>query len=366
MGDSRRIGVIYPSPGHGPTRRNRRVYGHPSHRGFARAIRADDIVVRFRSLPAPLRDTFLTSALSSVLAPLPERDVYLLENDGVLFAAPSIRWRYPEATIVHLAASDRLLEPTFTPRPDETVPTGVIRWANAHIDTALLRRILTRWCDGAVAVSPFVRDRLRSIAGPQFPIRVATPYLTPDVFDSMATVEPDLSDAVAVTVGMWRNHKGIDMLVDAWSRVRERHPKAELRIIGQNHPARYAETPGVALRGIVDDLTVEFAAASLYVHPAYVEPFGVSVVEAMRAGLPAVVTSTTGAKCAVAPVHDSLVVRPESAALAEGICRYFDTPVERRRALSRASRRQSDSFTEERKTARFREEFLTLVDEVTR
>lgn len=366
MGGSPRVGMVYPSPGHGPTRRNRRVYGHPSHRGFARAVDADDIVVSFRSLPTPLRDTFLTGALSSIVTSFPERDVYVLENDGVLYAAPAIRWRYPEATILHLAASDRLLGRTYTPRPDETVPAALLRRANTRIDTTLLQRILPRWCDGAIAVSPFVRDRLRAVAGATFPVRVATPYLTPDVYAAMATVDPDLSNTVAVTVGPWRNHKGVDMLVEAWPRVRERHPAAELRIIGGNHPAQYTETPGVTLRGFVDDLGPEFAAASMYVHPAYIEPFGVSVVEAMRAGLPAVVTATTGARCAVARVDESLVVRPNPPALADAVSEYFGAPIERRRELSRASREQTAPYTEEAMTARFREQFSALVDGIVR
>lgn len=366
MRDSPRVGIVYPSPGHSPTRRNRPVYGHPSHRGFARTVGADEIVVRFRSLPAPLRDTFLTGALSSAVTAFPERDVYVLENDGVLYAAPVIRWRYPEATIVHLAASDRLLGRTFTRRPDETAATALKRRAATRVDTALLQRVLERWCDGAIAVSPFAEDRLRTIAGPAFPVRVATPYLTPAVYDSLAAVDPTLSGSVALTVGHWRNHKGTDMLVDAWPRVRDRHPGAELRIVGQGYPGQYAETPGVTLLGFVDDLEAELAAASLYVHPAYIEPFGVSVIEAMRAGLPAVVTETTGAKCAVSPVDDDLVVPPSPEALATAVSDYFDAPTERRRALSRAGREQSRRFNQETMTERFREQFSALLDEISR
>lgn len=364
MSDSLRVGMVYPSPGHSPTRRSRLVYGHPSHRGFARAVGADEIVVQFQALPAPLRDTFLTGALSSLVTDFPERDVYIIENDGVLYAAPMIRWQYPEATIVHLAAADRLFERTFTRRPDETTATALKRRAATRIDTALLQRVLTRWCDGAIAVSPFALERLRTIAGPTLPVRVATPYLTPDVYESLAIVEPTLSDPVALTVGHWRNHKGTDMLVEAWPRVRDRHPGAELRIVGQGYPGQYAETPGVTLVGFVDDLEVELAAASLYVHPAYIEPFGVSVIEAMRAGLPAIVTETTGAKCAVAPVDEELVVPPSTEALAAAVSDYFDAPLDRRRSLSRASREQSGRFTEGAMTTRFRTQFSALLDEI--
>lgn len=358
--------MVFPSLGHSPTRGNRPVYGHPSHRGFARAIGADDIVVRFRSLPTSLRDTFLTGALSSIRTGYPERDIYILENDSVLYGAPVIRRRYPEAIIIHLAASDRLLFRTFTPRPDESVIYTFKRRVNTRLDTSLLQQILRRFCDGAIAVSPFVKDRLQAIFGLTFPVRVATPYLTPDVYSSLGNVRPELSPNVAVTIGHWRNHKGTDMLVKAWPRVRSCHPDAELRIIGQGHPEQYAKTSGVTLRGFVDDLGAELAAASLYVHPAYIEPFGVSVVEAMHAGLPAIVTDTTGAKCALDPMDDSLIVRPSSVALADAISEYFNTSIERRQALSRACQTQAGQFTEERMTARFQREFSALVDEIAR
>jgi glycosyltransferase involved in cell wall biosynthesis len=349
--------MIYPTVGHRPTRRRRTENGHPAHRGFAAAIGADDLVLSERSLPAALRGTLLRDLVPAVGSPLPERDVYVLENDAVLYAAPAIARRHPEATIVHLAAADRLLDWTFVPRPDDTRLRAATRRTNARLDTALLQRACRRHCDGAVAVSRFAHDRLRDAVGPGFPIGVAPPYVQPDLYESLPTREPALDAPVAVMVGAWRDHKGTELLVEAWPRVRERHPEAELHVVGPGHPAEYAETVGVRLRGYVRSLADVFAGAALYVHPAHVEAFGVSVVEAMRAGLPAVVTETTGARAAVERVDEGLVVPPTSAAIAEAVSTYFDAPPDRRRALSRASRTASDPYSEERATGRFREAF---------
>ena len=357
----RTVGMIYPARGHRPTQRRRTEYGHPAHRGFAAAIEADDLSVSFRPLPGPLRDTFLRDAVSASVARPPERDVYILENDAILYAAPAIERRYPDATVIHLAASDRLLERTYVPRPDDTRLRAGKRRLNSRLDTGLLRRLCRRYCDGAIAVSAFARDRLRSIVGPPFPLGVATPYVQPDRYESLAEVSPDLDAPVAVTVGTWRDHKGVELLVEAWPRVRERHPDAELHIVGPDHPAEYTETAGVTLRGFVPSLVDVFRKAALCVHPAHIEPFGVSVIEAMRAGLPAVVTETTGARSAVSNVDDGLVVPPTSGALAAAISEYFGASAERRRELSRASRAASAPFTEERKTRQFREAFARVL-----
>ena len=358
------IGVVYPSHGHTPTQRKRTDYGHPAHRGFARAIGATDLVLPFRQLREPFRDTLATDVVSAALASLPEQDVYVTENDAILYAAPFLRRRYPDATIVHLAAADRLLGRVYVRHETDTRFQRAKRRINSRADNALLQRILTRYCDGVVAVSDFGRERIQSFAGSSVPIRVATPYIQPEPYASLAAIDPDLSSKVAVTVGERRDHKGIDMLVDAWPAVRERHPEAELHIVGRGYPSAYADVPGVVLRGFVESVDGEFANASLYVHPAYIEAFGVSVVEAMRAGLPTIVTETTGAKSFVEDVNDSLVVPPSPEALAEAVSAYFDTDVAARDALSRAGRERSDPLTEDVKMRHFRREFFELLDEI--
>lgn len=355
--------MVYPGHGHKPTQRKRTEYGHPAHRGFARAIGATDLIVPFRQLPEPLRDTLATDVVSAAVASLPKRDIYVVENDAVLYAAPFLRRRYPEATIVHLAASDRLLGRLYVRRIADRPFQRLKRRVNSRVDNSVLQRILTRYCDGTIAVSDFAAGRIRSFVGSSFPVRVATPYIQPEPYASLLGVEPDLSSNVAVTVGEWRDHKGVDMLVEAWPQVRQRHPDAELRIVGRGYPPEYADVLGVTLRGFVESVDAEFGDASLYVHPAHIEAFGVSVIEAMRAGVPALVTETTGAMSVVTNVGDPMVVSPSPDALAEAIKTYFDTDLAYRESLSSASREQSDPFSEEAKTRHFRSQFFDLIDE---
>lgn len=349
----RSVAMVYPSHGHAATRKRAVEYGHPAHRGFADAVAADPVVVEFRQPPGPLRDTLVGDVRAAVAADFPERDVYVTENDAVLYAAPVLKRRHPDATVVHLAASDRLLGSLCVGRPDRSRLWTAKRCANSRVDHAILRRILRRYCDGVVAVSEFARDRVRA-AAPDLPVRVATPYVQPEVAAALSGVDPDLDAPVAVAVGAWREHKGFDLLVEAWPRVRERHPDAELRLVGPDHPGAYADTLGVTVRGFVPDLAAELSAASLCVHPARIEAFGVSVVEAMRAGVPAVVTETTGARSAVEAVEESLVVPPTPRALADAVADYFDAPAERRRALSAASVEASESYAAEERIPAFR------------
>jgi glycosyltransferase involved in cell wall biosynthesis len=192
--------------------------------------------VRLRGLPGPFGETFLTDAFSALATRLPERDVYVTENDAVLYAAPFLKRRHPDATVIHLAASDRLLDYAFSPRPDDTRLRAAKRRANRRVDTALLQRLLVRSCDGVIAMSGVSRDRVRAFAGSSLPLQVANPYVQPAAYSALESIEPDLESNVAVTVGEWCDHKGADLLVDAWPTVRGRHPDAELRLVGRGFP----------------------------------------------------------------------------------------------------------------------------------
>ncbi|MFC4359736.1 glycosyltransferase family 4 protein [Halobium salinum] len=363
--DDLSVGVVYPSIGHGPTKRAAVEYGHPAHRGFARSVGADAVVVPLTRYPL-LKDTFLDDVAATHVASIPERDVYVLENDAVLFAAPRIRRHYPDATILHLAAASRLLGGPTVVRPDDDFGRRLKRRMNHRAELPVLRACLTRYCDGAIAVSEYVAGEIRRFADPGFPVRVAEPYIQPEQYEALSRLDPSLSGTDAVVVGEWREHKGVDLLVRAWPRVRERHPDAELHVVGPGYPAAYADTLGVTLHGFVEDLEEPFESASLYVHPARTEAFGVSVVEALCAGLPAVVTETTGAKVAVRQVDPSLVVEPAADALAAAVNRYFALDVAERRALAERGREAAADYTEGPRVAAFREGFEDLVGDARR
>lgn len=362
--NGRTVGMVYPAIGHRATQRDEATSGHPAHRGFARAVEARDIVLSAAFVPDALQGTAVAEAIAALTSPIPHQDVYLTENDSALYVAPYLRYAAPESTIVHLAAADRLLAHVDVPIPGHSPLRAAKRRLDRRLDEAIVRQCFKRYCDGAIAVSDLVAEHVHTIVGPDFPVRVVNPYIQPDVYESVSRVEPELSSTVAVTVSQWRAHKGLSTLVNAWPNVRERHPDAELRIVGPGHPTRYANTDGVVLRGFLDDVAPALAGGALYVHPASFEPFGVSVIEGMRAGLPAIVTNTTGAQSVVSSVDPSLVVDPNPAALEAAVNRYFAMPVGRRRRLSAASRRRSRRFTEAKQTRRFRRQLRSLLEDV--
>src|SRR5581483_7457805 len=99
--------------------------------------------------------------------------------------------------------------------------------------------------------------------------------------------------------------KGFDLLVEAFARLAPDHPSLGLVIAGDG-PARNDLVsqverfglPGrVALPGTLSQTQIALAmsTASIFVLPSRVEPFGIVVLEALRAGCPTIVSTRGGA-----------------------------------------------------------------------
>lgn len=98
--------------------------------------------------------------------------------------------------------------------------------------------------------------------------------------------------------------KGVDVLLEAWSKIITRHPKARLWIVGNGPEEANLKQLTKELQleskvrfwGFVDNKKVGryYAEAGIFVSPTRAEPFGQTLLEAMAAGLPIVASATGG------------------------------------------------------------------------
>lgn len=92
------------------------------------------------------------------------------------------------------------------------------------------------------------------------------------------------------------NFKGVDRFVsNIWPIVKKRNPGVEFHIIGKGTPEAYQEkwrkTDGVIIRGFVNDLDKEYAAAIAAIAPIYSGAgTNIKVLEALQKGCPIVVS----------------------------------------------------------------------------
>lgn len=93
--------------------------------------------------------------------------------------------------------------------------------------------------------------------------------------------------------------KGVSYLLEAWKQLGWRD--AELWLVGKVMAdctgvlKRYADLPGLQLKGYLPDQVASFQASDVFVSPSVEDGFGLVVTEAMACGLPVIVSDHTGA-----------------------------------------------------------------------
>ncbi|MDP9225674.1 MAG: glycosyltransferase family 4 protein [Actinomycetota bacterium] len=168
-----------------------------------------------------------------------------------------------------------------------------------------------------------------------------------------------------LTMGRVVAKKGFDLMLDAFVSIARDHPEVGL-VIGGSGPARddlvrrAAEAglagrvsfPGVLSRG---EIAWAMGVADVFVLPSRVEPFGIVVLEALRAGCPVVVSGRGGAPEIVRDGIDGLIVDPvQIEALSASVDRIL-TDKELAQRLSTSGRSRAAEFDWHSIAARYRD-----------
>lgn len=134
-------------------------------------------------------------------------------------------------------------------------------------------------------------------------------------------------------VGRLIDRKGVDELVEAFSRVKASHPKARLLLIGPSERQqcvsdltmqRIENDENIISLGFVEDIENYYRMMDLFVLPAHWEGFGNVLLEAAAMGVPAVTCDVTGTKDAVSDGFNGTLVPVKNVdALARIITAYI-------------------------------------------
>ena len=153
------------------------------------------------------------------------------------------------------------------------------------------------------------------------------------------------SPVVVGTVGHLAPIKGHDVFVRAAALVSASRPGVQFVVIGEDKSpemgyrksleslvAELGVSGNVSMPGWQDDIPSVLSSLTLFVSAARSEPFGLSIVEAMAAGLPVVATASEGALEIIEDgVNGKLVPVDHPESLAEAINDLLDDPAERSR-----------------------------------
>ena len=152
----------------------------------------------------------------------------------------------------------------------------------------------------------------------------------------------------------WERKNG-PLLLRAFARLRAEIPAARLDLVGGHPPVSAAGVTGhgpLALDWLEEAARVSalFGAATCFVMPSEVEPFGLAYIEAAVAGVPSIATSVGGAGTIVAEGTGLLVPPGDEEALLGAMRTLADPAVARR--MGAAARERSRLFAWELVAAR--------------
>lgn len=161
-----------------------------------------------------------------------------------------------------------------------------------------LERAVLRGATAVYAISPYSRVAIAQAGGLPLervrglPIPIAFDLLTPDPAEEWLR---GLEQPTIAFVGRASDpRKNLGLLLDAFARLRLRHPSARLRLIGESPRPDVRLGEGVELVGEVESVPDALSGTSLFVLPSFQEGFGIVVAEALAKGIPAIVTPCGG------------------------------------------------------------------------
>lgn len=260
-----------------------------------------------------------------------------------------------------------------------------------HSGGTVSAKVLLDSLDVAVAISSEIRDTWLSRGYPEsrivsipngVDVRNFRPASLSERAEAKAALGYDPQEPLVLFVGLINERKGVDSLVEAWLRVRERaglgaHPR--LALVG---PCGESGVPAVDSRfverlratiessshagaaripGLVDDVRPWYRAADLLVLPTHREGLPNVLLEAMAMGLPVIASDLQCIRDVITGEEHGLLVPTDAPGeLADAMTALLDDP-DRCSTMGEAARRRiEDAFSLDSVAARYSELYRDL------
>ena len=330
---------------------------HPIHRAYADSIRADyqyvDFCLRWHDVPSPAWKRYLSWVICAWI--FPNREQYdLFITGGQQFPAIIMKklGRVSSRKKIVCLHDNEVLYFLFTKRyskPTSRALKWLLKQYDYHICTSQMQ---TDLLEKAIGKVQNVSTTFNGVANSRIKV--------------FSKIVPDLQSGRILLIGNlyagWRLwYKGVDLMIEAVLHAAKKLP-IQFTIVGQIDTQAMNELKQrfgqealdkVSFVGKVTNIEEYLSTSALYLHCARGEAFGISVLEAMTAGLPVIVSEWTGAKEVVVKACSELVVPLSTKAISSKIQWYFGLPMQRRKELSNACRRVSKPYTETNAIASF-------------
>jgi glycosyltransferase involved in cell wall biosynthesis len=251
---------------------------------------------------------------------------------------------------------------------------------NITSDSVAHRFLTPRLISGVIVPSQALKDEV-----------VASGYIAPDSVEVIPIGIPSLSmesdrqrdreqlvsefdlpsdSIIAVTVGRFVEHKGHRYLVKAAPDIIEKYPAIRFLWLGDGPLEEELKqvieenklTDRFVFAGMRSDVPDLLSGADIMVHPSILEPFGIAVLEGMRAGLPVVASRVGGIPEVVSEGSTAILSEPlQPSSIEDAVCGLLGDRMTMK-AMGEAGReRWSKNFRYEHMIDRVESHFQKLV-----
>jgi glycosyltransferase involved in cell wall biosynthesis len=256
-------------------------------------------------------------------------------------------------------------------RPEGAGATGDLAWQSwGRFGLRIGRRC--RSADAVIAISPAIRAELLAHGYDRSRIH-DLPNGVPVPAEPWQPRADWSRSPRAVFVGRLAPEKGLDVLVEAWAKVRAVRPLAKLVVVGEgserarltSQVERLRLTDAVDWAGAVADATGQLRGADVFVLPSREEGMSIALLEAMGLGLPVVASAIPGNQRLITDgEHGRLVTPDDPDALARAILATWEDPRDALDRGERARRRVVEEYSIAAVARRHMELFERLISAV--
>ena len=196
-------------------------------------------------------------------------------------------------------------------------------------------------------------DRVRHL-----PLGVPDPLDVGTKAEARLAVHVPADVPLVAFVGRTPDRQGLSTALEAFRRIRVFFPGARFLVVGST----VASEPGVTGLGVVDERTKAnvLRAADVFLFPARYEGFGLAPREAMRYGVPAIVSRHVPLEGIPAPTAVRVVAGDDPGEYASELAELLADPA-LRREIGEAGRRLADELSFDRMADRFVEIFRPVL-----
>lgn len=266
----------------------------------------------------------------------------------------------------------RWMKVPYVITPHGTLSRYTFEHRNTWLKRNYYRLVESKTLEGASciqATTPQEREQVKEL-GTDTPIRVI-----PHPFEG-GTRQNEVQRDPKQVLFLSRLHpmKGLDLLMEAASRVREDHPEVHFVIAGSGSEEYEAELrqrsqelqiqDRVEFVGFVEGEEKQrlFASCGAFVLPSYRENFGIAAIEAMDAGMPVVVSDCVETYTDIVEYDAGIVIKPDASELVEALERLLSTPQLRDRLGKRGKSLVAEKYSPQRVGRKLRDMYKDSVN----